>query len=184
MNFEITYDFWYYMYFDFCDSLVHTWLLEFHFSLFCNDYNDISWLPHYHMMTLDMSLSLITRTNSDWWHGISPVVTWIPLVCLFLHVASIRWFHHPPKVLWCDGVFGVLWSSIFKCVLYSLDASLICSLFSVFLMCDFHDVSEIPTSSITHDKKQLSWKYPILPCFMHIFCSFLFSVLERDKKGF
>lgn len=85
-------------------STFHIWLLYFHtlHFVFCNYYNTTSWLPHHHMMRLDMSLSLMNGTNSDWWHGLSLVVTWLPLVSSFPQEALIVY------VLTLQMVFDVM----------------------------------------------------------------------------
>lgn len=56
------------------------------------------------------------------------------------------------------------------------------SLFSILLAC--RSVSGIPISVISHEKWLSTWKYIILTWYMHIFCSCLFDVLKRNKRGF
>lgn len=76
MNFIFTYESCYYM-----------TLLSIH-DCWNSTYLSLQWLHHHNFHIImwwrcDMSLSLITRTNSVWWHALSSMVTWLPLIYLF-----------------------------------------------------------------------------------------------------
>lgn len=56
-------------------------------------------------MRLDMSLSLKTRIDSGWWHGISLVVKRLPLY-LFSLIIFWSWHFHPLKGLQSWSLWG------------------------------------------------------------------------------
>ena len=159
--------------FHFHDSLFDAWLLLFYLIFFTmiikihHEFHIILWWES------DMSLSLITKANSDWWHGIYPVVALIPLVSSFFKLLSSL-MSLPSKGSLIKFHLSMLWSSRFKCVLIYFQDSFVCSLLPIFIMSAYHDVYGIPVSAITQEKKLSSWKSPILPCFMYIFLFELF----------
>lgn len=92
-------------------SFVHTWLLDFHFFLFII----MTWLRHkFHIIMWwghDKSLSFMTWSCSDWWHGHYLMVYMVSthlfsLVCSFWSLMSAA-----SKEYFILSSFWVHWSS-------------------------------------------------------------------------
>lgn len=100
-----------------------------------------------------------------------------------LRVASIVYVLSLQRVFDLMETMGFLLSTIFNNLLHSLWASFVWSPCLIFLVCVCQGVSRIPVSAISHDKQLSSWKYTILPWYMHILYSGLSSSLKRNKIG-
>jgi len=139
-------------------SFVHTWLFDFHFFFFTmitslhHNFHIIMWCGR------DKSLSLMTWTHSDWWHGLSSMGDMVPTYVLTL-ACNFRSLMYPPSkgslISWI-----LQGASIIKAWIFSsfFNASFIYLIFLIFFMHAFHVVPKTPITAITHGKQPWYWK--------------------------